>query len=101
MHSIKKKKKISQGLNHGQPGPINAVVITAIVNYCLTSLLNIFCDLFLLFFLCGSNQGSEGSVDAMEEKLSSGGTLIDRGIKVLRVIAGPLVKRTVSVMISV
>ena len=37
----------------------------------------------------------------MEEKLSSGGTLIDRGIKVLRVIAGPLVKRTVSVMISV
>lgn len=42
-------------------------------------------------------QGSEGSVDAMEEKLSSGGTLIDRGIKVLRVIAGPLVKRTVLV----
>ena len=37
----------------------------------------------------------------MEEKLSSGGTLVDRGIKVLRVIAGPLVKRTVSVMISV
>ena len=34
----------------------------------------------------------------MEQKLSSGGTLIGRGIKVLRVIAGPLVKRTVSVM---
>jgi len=37
-------------------------------------------------------QGSESSVDAMEE---SGGTLTDRCIRVLRVVAGPLVKRTV------
>ena len=35
---LKKKKKLSQGLNHGQIGPSNAVVITAIIKYCLTSL---------------------------------------------------------------
>ena len=35
---FKKKKKLSQGLNHGQIGPSNAVVITAIIKYCLTSL---------------------------------------------------------------
>ena len=35
---IKKKKKLSRGLNHGQFGPSNAVVITAIIKYCLTSL---------------------------------------------------------------
>ena len=35
---LKKKKKLSRGLNHGQFGPSNAVVITAIIKYCLTSL---------------------------------------------------------------
>ena len=36
--TLLKKKNLSQGLNHGQIGPSNAVVITAIIKYCLTSL---------------------------------------------------------------
>ena len=32
------KKKLNEGLNHSQLGPSTAVVITAIIKYCLTSL---------------------------------------------------------------
>ena len=35
---LKKKKTQSRSVNHGQIGPSNAVVITAIIKYCLTSL---------------------------------------------------------------
>ncbi|KAL9962713.1 hypothetical protein ACROYT_G031846 [Oculina patagonica] len=42
-------------------------------------------------------QGSETSVDAMENKLENGGTLMDRILRVLRVVAAPMVKKTVLV----
>lgn len=47
-----KKQKQKKNLSHGQFGPSNAVVITAIVNYYyLTYLLIFFYDFFLLIFL--------------------------------------------------
>ena len=50
MHSInlKKKKKLSQDLSHGQFGPSNAVVITGIINYYHLTYL-------LIFFMTSSS----------------------------------------------
>lgn len=53
--------------------------------------------LILVYFYFCILQGSESSVEAMEEKDSSGDTLINKIISILRVIAGPLVKNTVRV----
>lgn len=44
-----------------------------------------------------SAPGSEGTVGAMENKVENGGTWIDKTIKVLKVVAAPLVKKTVLV----
>ena len=48
----------------------------------------------MIFFHCWF-KGSEGTVGAIENK-ENGGTWIDKIIKVLKVVAAPLVNKTVS-----
>ena len=48
----------------------------------------------MIFFHCRF-KGSEGTVGAIENK-ENGGTWIDKIIKVLKVVAAPLVNKTVS-----